>query len=83
MTTTIDPPTTLDVGPPEEDRPLIRALRIQVRQALARLSADDEQNDPARIRQLIRDCIDNHQRRAFSTTNTPRLVDAPAAERAL
>ena len=83
MTTTIDPPTTLDAGPPEEDRPIIRALRIQVRQALARLSADDEQNDPARIRQLIRDCIDNHQRRAFSTTNTPRLVDAPAAERAL
>jgi pilus assembly protein CpaF len=83
MTTTIDPPTTLDAGPPEEDRPLIRTLRIQVRQALARLSADDEQNDPARIRQLIRDCIDLHQRRAFSTTNTPRLVDAPAAERAL
>jgi pilus assembly protein CpaF len=83
MTTTIEPPTTLDSGPPEEDRPLIRALRAEVRQALARLNADDEQSDPARIRQLILDCIETHQRRAFSTTNTPRLIEPHAAERAL
>lgn len=89
MTSTVDPPTThepragLDGWPPEEDRPTIRKLRLEVRQALGRLSGDDERGDPARVRQLIRECIEAHQRRAFSTTNTPRLIDAQAAERAL
>jgi pilus assembly protein CpaF len=89
MTVTFAPPTTLeprvrmDGWPPDEDRPVIRRLRPEVRQALGRLSGDDERGDPARVRQLIRECIDAHQRRAFSTTNTPRLIDAQAAERAL
>ena len=83
MTPPIEPLTSLGGGPPEEDRLLIRALRVEVRQALARLNADDESNDPARVRQVIRDCIEAHQRRAFSTTNTPRLIDPHAAEQAL
>ena len=83
MTPPIEPLTSLGGGPPEEDRLLIRALRVEVRQALARLNADDEGNDPARVRQVIRDCIEAHQRRAFSTTNTPRLIDPHAAEQAL
>ncbi len=83
MTPPIEPLTSLGGGPPEEDRLLIRALRVEVRQALARLNADDEGNDPARVRQVIRDCIEAHQRRAFSTTNTPRLIDPQAAEQAL
>lgn len=89
MTITLAPPTTSERGvgtdgwPPEEDRPIIRRLRLEARQALARLSGDDERGDPARVRQLIREGIDAHQRRAFSTTNTPRLIDAQAAERAL
>src|SRR5947209_15668398 len=89
MTTTLEPPTmpeprtSLDGWPPDEDRPVIRKLRLEVRQALGRLTGDDERGDPARVRQLIRECIDAHQRRAFSTTNTPRLIDAQAAERAL
>jgi pilus assembly protein CpaF len=89
MTASLAPPTTLEPGvrmdgwPPEEDNPVIRRLRPEVRQALGRLSGDDERGDPARVRQLIRECIDAHQRRAFSTTNTPRLIDAQAAERAL
>ena len=80
MTPPLAPLTSLGGGPPEEDRLLIRALRVEVRQALARLNADDEGNDPARVRQVIRDCIEAHQRRAFSTTNTPRLIDPHAAE---
>jgi len=83
MTPPLAPLTSLGGGPPEEDRLLIRALRVEVRQALARLNADDEGNDPARVRQVIRDCIEAHQRRAFSTTNTPRLIDPHAAEQAL
>ncbi len=83
MTPPIEPLTSLGGGSPEEDRLLIRALRVEVRQALARLNADDEGNDPARVRQVIRDCIEAHQRRAFSTTNTPRLIDPHAAEQAL
>ncbi|MGI9145807.1 MAG: hypothetical protein ACR2IK_04545, partial [Chloroflexota bacterium] len=83
MTTTVEPPTSLGGGPPEEDRPTIRALRLEVRQALVHLNSDDESNDPARVRQVIRECIEAHQRRAFSTTNTPRLIDAQAAEQAL
>ena len=83
MTPPIEPLISLGGGPPEEDRLLIRALRVEVRQALARLNADDEGNDPARVRQVIRDCIEAHQRRAFSTTNTPRLIDPHAAEQAL
>jgi len=83
MTPPIEPLISLGGGPPEEDRLLIRALRVEVRQALARLNADDESNDPARVRQVIRDCIEAHQRRAFSTTNTPRLIDPHAAEQAL
>ena len=81
--TTLEPRASLDGWPPEEDRPIIRKLRLEVRQALGRLSGDDERGDPARVRQLIRECIEAHQRRAFSTTNTPRLIDAQAAERAL
>jgi pilus assembly protein CpaF len=89
MSVTLESPTLLerraglDGWPPEEDRPVIRRLRLEVRQALGRLSGDDERTDPARVRQLIRECIEAHQRRAFSTTNTPRLIDAHAAERAL
>jgi len=89
MTITLEPSTTtgprasLDGWPPEEDRPIIRRLRLEVREALGRLSGDDEGSDPARVRRLIRECIEAHQRRAFSTTNTPRLIDAQAAERAL
>jgi pilus assembly protein CpaF len=83
MTTTVEPPTRLGGGPPEEDRPTIRALRLEVRQALAHLNAEDEGNDPARVRQVICERIEAHQRRAFSTTNTPRLIEAQAAEQVL
>ncbi len=89
MTITFAPPTmpepgvSMDGWPAEEDRPVIRRLRLEVRQAIGRLSGDDEQGEPARVRQLIRACVDAHQRRAFATTNTPRLIDAQAAERAL
>jgi pilus assembly protein CpaF len=62
---------------------MIRRLRLEVRQSLGLLGSDDDHSDLSRVRQLIRDCIESHQRRAFSTTNTPRLIDARAAERAL
>src|SRR6266851_65565 len=70
-------------GVPDEDRPIVRELRQRVRQELARLDDDKQTVDDPRIRQVIREQIESHQRRAFSTTNTPRLVDAAAAERAL
>ena len=89
MTATLEPdasrevPASLDGWPPEADQPIVRRLRHDVRQALSRLSGDEEHSDPARVRQLIRDYIETYQRRAFSTTNTPRLIVARAAERAL
>lgn len=83
MTATVEPPSSVAGGVSDEDRPIIRALKAEVRQALARLDADDERNDPARIRQVIHSCVEGHQRRAFSTTNTPALVDARAAEQLL
>jgi pilus assembly protein CpaF len=71
----------------EDDRPLIRLLRKQVRERLAQLDAEsgpgvDLENE-ARVRLIVHEVVDAHQRLALTTTNTPRLADAEAAEREL
>lgn len=74
----------------EDDRPIIAQLRQVARRDVERLLAEADPDDAAdsaqieaRIRQLVRDQVEGYQARARTTTNTPRLVDPAAAERAL
>ena len=73
--------------PDEDDRPIIRRLRAEVRERLAQLDAERPTSLPiesdARIRLVVHEVVDAYQRRALSTTNTPRLADPVAAEREL
>jgi pilus assembly protein CpaF len=73
--------------PDEDDRPIIRLLRKQVRERLAQIDAEsgpglDLENE-ARVRLIVHEVVDAHQRLALTTTNTPRLVDGDAAEKEL
>ncbi len=68
----------------EDDGPLVRQLAREIRAAIAKLEdAEGEPLGPARIRQLIAQHLEQHERRARTTTNTPRLADPAAAEQAL
>ncbi len=73
--------------PDEDDRPIIRRLRRQVRERLAQLDAESgpalELENEARVRHIVHEVVDTYQRRTLSTTNTPRLTDPEAAEKAL
>jgi pilus assembly protein CpaF len=86
MTTTFRPTTVVDVD--EDDSPIIRELRKQLRERLAEddansgVSLDDAQND-ARVHLVVHEVVDGYQRRALSSTNIPRLLDPATAEREL
>lgn len=74
----------------EDDGPLVAHLRQATRRAVAELLAGadaDEAADAgrieARIRALVHDQVEAYQNRARTSTNTPRLADPAAAERAL
>ena len=72
--------------PDEDDRPIIRQLRKQVREHLADLDREGDgldSDNEVRIRLLVHETVDGYQQRALSTTNTPRLGDPVAAEREL
>jgi len=70
--------------PDEDDRPIIRLLRPQVRERLAQMDADDGQavelENEARVRLVVHEVVDAYQRRALTTTNTPRLAEPQQAE---
>jgi pilus assembly protein CpaF len=73
--------------PDDDDRPIIRLLRKQVHERLAQADAEsgpgvDLENE-ARVRLIVHEVVDAHQRLALTTTNTPRLVDPEAAEKEL
>jgi pilus assembly protein CpaF len=71
----------------EDDRPIVRMLRRQVQERMAEMDAVSgpatELENEARVRLVVHEVVDGHQRRALSTTNMPRLADAEAGERAL
>jgi pilus assembly protein CpaF len=71
----------------EDDRPIVRLLRKQLRERLAQMDAESDRDidleNEARVRLLAHEIVDAHQRLALTTTNTPRLVDPEAAEREL
>src|ERR1051326_3330347 len=73
--------------PEEDDRPIIRLLRNQLRERLAQLDAETQSSidleNEARVRLLAHEIVDAHQRVALTTTNTPRLADPEAAEKEL
>jgi len=73
--------------PDEDDRPIIRRLRKEIRERLAALDAENgptlESENEARSTLIVRDVVDTYQRRALSTTNTPRLARPGAAEKEL
>ena len=71
----------------DDDTPIVRELRRQVRERLAEddsksLVFDDVQNE-ARVRLVVHEVVEGYQRRALSSTNIPRLVDVETAEREL
>jgi pilus assembly protein CpaF len=71
----------------EDDTPIIRELRRQVRERLAEDDANslvfEEVQNEARVRLVVHEVVEGYQRRALSSTNMPRLVDAETAEREL
>ncbi|MBV9598790.1 MAG: CpaF family protein [Chloroflexi bacterium] len=68
----------------EDDAPILRQLAREIRTTIAQLEdAEAEPLGPTRLRQLIAQALEQHERRARTTTNIPRLVDAPAAAAAL
>jgi pilus assembly protein CpaF len=68
----------------EDDAPIIRQLAREIRASIAQLeNAEGEPLSAARIRELIAHSLEQHERRARTTTNTPRLVDQAAARAAL
>jgi MinD-like ATPase involved in chromosome partitioning or flagellar assembly len=71
----------------DDDRPITRLLRRQLRERLAQMDADGgptiEIENEARVRLVAREIVEDYQRRALSTTDTPRLADAEAAEKEL
>jgi pilus assembly protein CpaF len=73
--------------PEDDDRPIVRLLRRQLRERLAQMDAESgpavELENEARVRLIAHEVVDGYQRRALGTTNTPRLADAEAAEREL
>jgi pilus assembly protein CpaF len=84
MTASAPPPPPGAYAYDEDDGPIIRQLAREIRAAIAQLEdAEGEPLSPARIRQLITQHLEQYERRARTTTNTPRLVDPAAAEHAL
>src|SRR5437870_3328358 len=87
MTTTFRPAAATEFD--EDDTPIIRELRRQVRERLAEddtntnsVAFDDAQNE-ARVHVVAHEVVDGYQRRALSSTNIPRLLDPATAEREL
>jgi pilus assembly protein CpaF len=67
----------------EDDRPTLKTLLQQARLRARALLGEGDTNDAAadeqRIRQLARELVDEHQRSARNTIDTPRLIDPAAA----
>jgi pilus assembly protein CpaF len=79
--------TTGVMGLEEDDRPIIRRLRQQVRERVSELDGQvdgaSERDGDGRIRALVHSEVEAYQQRALGTAHTPRLVDASAAEQEL
>jgi pilus assembly protein CpaF len=69
----------------EDDRPILRELLEKARNRARAMLVDgqsesnDEAGDERRLEQLAAAIVDEHQRQARNSTDTPRLIDAEGA----